>query len=122
MNSFSSFSFRTLFYGVLFFLLSQNTTYGQGKSTKIDSLLEHYYQGGKFVGVALVSDGSRIVLTKGFGLANRENKVSNEPRTLFRIASITKQFTAVLVMQLVETRQLALDGKISDYLPGFNGE
>ena len=122
MNSFSSFSFCTLFYGVLFFLLSQNTAYGQGEATKIDSLLEHYYQGGKFVGVALVSDGSRIMLKRGFGLANRDNKVSNKPHTIFRIASITKQFTAVLVMQLVETRQLALDGKISDYLPGFSRE
>ena len=45
-----------------------------------------------------------------------EWKISNTPDTKFRLGSITKQFTATLIMQLVEEGKVKLDGKLSDYL------
>ncbi|MDB5242452.1 MAG: serine hydrolase, partial [Spirosoma sp.] len=46
-------------------------------------------------------------------------KIPNTPDTRFRLGSITKQFTAMLIMQLVEQGKLKLDGKITDYLPDY---
>jgi CubicO group peptidase (beta-lactamase class C family) len=48
-----------------------------------------------------------------------EWNVANETDTKFRIGSITKQFTSMLILQLVETGKLKLDGKLSDYLPEY---
>ncbi len=45
--------------------------------------------------------------------------IPNTPETRFRLGSITKQFTATLIMQLVEQRKIKLDGKLSDYLPEY---
>lgn len=58
--------------------------------------------------VAIVQDG-RITYARGFGSAS--------PQTRFRIGSITKMFTAVAIMQLVEQRRVKLDAKVSEYLP-----
>jgi len=53
---------------------------------------------------------------------NREWNMLHEPDTKFRIASITKTFTAVLIMQLVETGKVDLDGKLIDYLPFYRND
>ncbi len=49
------------------------------------------------------------------GLANIENKIPNDTHTIFRAASITKQFTAVSILQLAEQGKLSLDDKLSNY-------
>ncbi|HET6891567.1 MAG TPA: serine hydrolase, partial [Pyrinomonadaceae bacterium] len=64
----------------------------------------------------------KVIYKKGFGLANMEWNIPNAPDTRFRLGSITKQFTATLIMQLVEQGKLKLDGKISDYLPEYRKE
>ncbi len=52
-------------------------------------------------------------------MANMEWNIPNTPDTKFRLGSITKQFTAMLIMQLVEQGKLKLDGKVTDYLPDY---
>ena len=52
-------------------------------------------------------------------MANMEWSIPNTPDTKFRLGSITKQFTAMLTLQLVEQGKIKLDGKISDYLPDY---
>lgn len=59
------------------------------------------------------------MLQKGYGLANQAAGTPNTPDTKFRIGSLTKQFTAALVMKLVEQGQLKLDGRVGDYLPDY---
>src|SRR5262249_17429298 len=54
-----------------------------------------------------------------FGGADIKNRVPNTPTTKFDIASLTKQFTAVLVLQQVEEGRIRLDGHVSDYLPWY---
>src|SRR6266496_5860643 len=56
--------------------------------------------------LAVVKDG-RLVYTRGYGWADRENKLPVKPTSLFRIASISKPFTAVAVLKLVELAKLA---------------
>lgn len=103
----------------LFFCFYPTPTNGQSKAHKIDQLLHTYAEYGRFNGAALVADESGILYKKGFGWANLEWERRNEPDTKFRLASITKQFTAMLIMQLVETGQLSLEAPISTYLPDF---
>src|ERR1051326_2116374 len=65
--------------------------------------------------LAVVKDG-RLVYTRGYGWADRENKVPVKPASLFRIASISKPFTAVAVLKLIEEQTLKLDALVWDLL------
>ena len=68
---------------------------------------------------ALMKDG-RIIFTKGYGWQNVEERIPVDPRTtLFRPGSISKLFTWVSVMQLVEQGKLDLDADINTYLKTF---
>jgi CubicO group peptidase (beta-lactamase class C family) len=67
----------------------------------------------------LVADGGKVIYKKGFGMANMEWEIPNQTDTKFRIGSVTKQFTATLVLQLTEEGKIKLDGKITDYLPDY---
>jgi len=86
---------------------------------KIGNLISKYNEYRYFNGCALVADKNQIIFEKGYGFANMEWGIQNEPDTKFRIGSITKQFTSMLVMQLVEQGKIKLDGKITDYLPYY---
>lgn len=100
-------------------LITYNNSAAQTKVQKIEALLGQYHEYGQFNGSALVAENGKIIFKKGFGMANMEWEIPNAPDTKFRVGSITKQFTAMLVMQLVEKGKLKLDGKITDYLPDY---
>ena len=59
-----------------------------------------------------------IVLARGYGLADVERGVAITPATSFRLASVTKQFTAAAILTLVEGGQLSLDDRLDNVLPG----
>lgn len=73
-------------------------------------------QGIPGVSIAVGRDG-KVVLAKGYGLANVEHQVPVNPETLFRTASICKMFTAVAVLQLADEGKLDLDTPVSEYFP-----
>jgi CubicO group peptidase (beta-lactamase class C family) len=100
-------------------LITATNATAQQNVQKIDALLKQYHEYGQFSGSILVADGGKVVYKKGFGMANMEWGIPNQPDTKFRIASITKQFTAALVLQLVEEGRIKLDGKLTDYLPDY---
>jgi CubicO group peptidase (beta-lactamase class C family) len=93
--------------------------FAQQNVQKIDALLKQYYDYGQFNGSILVAENGKVIYKKGFGMANMEWNIPNQPDTKFRIGSITKQFTAALILQLVEEGKIKLDGKITDYLPDY---
>jgi len=68
--------------------------------------------------VGLVHNG-KIVYKRGFGFADVESRESATPDTCYRIASISKTFTAIAIMQIAEQGKLHLDDKIHKYLPWF---
>jgi CubicO group peptidase (beta-lactamase class C family) len=103
----------------LFLVLLLASAYSQDKSQKIDEYMNKCYELGLFNGSVLVAEHGSVILKKGYGYANIEWKIPNEADTKFRLGSITKQFTAMLIMQLVEKGQIKLDGHISDYLPYY---
>ncbi|MFD2719734.1 serine hydrolase [Hymenobacter monticola] len=86
---------------------------------QLDDYVRQYEKAGLFMGTVLVADQGKVVLQKGYGLANRDKGTPNTPETKFRIGSLTKQFTAALVLQLAEQGKLRLDGKVADYLPSY---
>ena len=88
-----------------------------------DSLLDNYMQAQvavyDFSGAVLVAQKGKVIYEKAFGMANREWNIPNTVQTKFRIASITKQFTAAAILQLAEQGKLTLDDKLSKYFPDF---
>jgi len=70
------------------------------------------------VSVAVVKNG-RTVLAKGYGFADLENDVPATAETVYRIGSITKQFTSAAIMRLAEQGKLSLDDTLQKFLPDF---
>jgi CubicO group peptidase (beta-lactamase class C family) len=89
------------------------------KASAIDALLEAYSKAGAFNGSALVAEHGKVIFKKGYGLADFEWNVPNTPDTKFRLGSITKQFTATLVIQLVEEGKLSVETRLADLLPYY---
>ncbi|MCX6169695.1 MAG: serine hydrolase [Ignavibacteriales bacterium] len=104
---------------IVFSVFSQSLLYSQTKAEKIDQLISKYNEYRYFNGSALVADNFDVVLKKGYGFANMEWNIPNAPDTKHRLGSITKQFTSMLIMQLVEKGKIKLDGKLTDYLPYY---
>ena len=89
-------------------------------ATTIDGIVADAMRDGRTPGVSIaVARGGRLVYAKGHGLANVELNVPATPDTVFRIGSITKQFTAAAIMQLVEDGKMSLDDPIEKFLPDF---
>lgn len=86
---------------------------------KIDKLMAAYADCCAFTGTVLVSEQDAIIFKKGYGLADREWNIPNTPDVKFRIGSITKQFTSMLIMQQVAKGTIRLDAHLSDYLPYY---
>lgn len=86
---------------------------------KLDAYLTAYHDTNKFNGAALVARDGEVILEKGYGMANFEWQIANDPDTRFRLGSVTKQFTAMLVLQLVQEGKLSLDTPVSDVLPAY---
>ncbi len=99
-------------------ILSQ-AVFSQDKVQKINDLVNKYNELGQFNGAVLVDENGNVIYSKGVGYADMENKIPNKADTKFRLASVTKQFTATLIMQLVEKGKIKLDGKLSEYLPYY---
>lgn len=103
----------------ILFVISSAAQFAQSTAEKIDLLLSQYNENRLFNGSALIADNFETIFKKGYGLANMEWNIPNTPDTKFRIGSVTKQFTSMLIMQLVEKGKIKLDGKITDYLPYY---
>ncbi|NOQ25838.1 MAG: serine hydrolase [Bacteroidales bacterium] len=80
--------------------------------TKIDSYLNASVANG-FSGAVLVSIKGELILSKGYGWADRKNKIPNTSSTVFNIGSVSKQFTASAILKLVEQGKIKTSDKIS---------
>lgn len=92
---------------------------GPEKVTALRELCQATADTGLFSGAVLVVEGGKVIYKAGFGKANHEWEIPNSPDTRFRLASVSKQFCSMLVMQLVQEGKLKLDDKISDHLPYY---
>ena len=88
-------------------------------SQELNHLFAAAYPADQPGATVLVRRGSEILLHEGYGMADLELDVAIEPHMIFRIGSITKQFTAVAVLMLVEDGKLSLDQTIRQVLPDY---
>jgi CubicO group peptidase (beta-lactamase class C family) len=91
----------------------------EAASSAIDEILKSHAVAGEFNGTALVARDGLILYQRAFGFANREWNIPNDLTTKFEIGSMTKQFTAALILQYVNEGKINLDAHITDYLPYY---
>lgn len=85
-------------------------------------IFDYYAAEKNFSGAALVASDGTIEYLNGAGFANRQNGTTLTSKSKFRICSVTKTFTAVLIMQLYEQGKIDLNAPVSRYFPEYQGE
>jgi len=100
-------------------LLASAHVYSQTFETKVDSILQNKFQPDAPGGVFLVAKDGQPVYRKAFGKANVELNVDMKPEDVFEIGSMTKQFTAIAILMLMEEGKLKLDDDITRFIPDY---
>lgn len=111
---------KFLYYVLFLLFVVTNVTYGQLKF--VDKVIDSCIAKRNFNGVVLIAKNGKIDYLKYTGLANRHYNIPFSRKTRFQIFSVTKTFTAVLIMQLYEQGKIDLDSTISAYYPEYKGE
>lgn len=88
-------------------------------STKLEQYMDAQFAINDFSGTVLVSKNDSVLFKKAYGFADYEWKVKNVIDSKFSLASVSKQFTAVAILQLVENKKLSLEDPLSKYFAGF---
>ena len=88
-------------------------------SGEIDAVMSEIYKPGETGAAIIVRRDSRTIFRRGYGMADLELGVRVEPDMVFRLGSITKQFTATAILLLAEQGKLSLQDGIGKYLPAF---
>ena len=110
----------TIFSVSLFLLfLLPSVVHPQDKAAQIDEIMTAYHQNRQFNGSVLVAEHGDVLFKGGYGLANMEWDIPNTADTKHRIGSLTKQFTAMLIVQLAQEGTIELHIPIIRYLPEF---
>ena len=94
-------------------------TRGSFNGAALTAIAQHYASAKRFMGNVLVARGDQIVFEASFGYANLELNVLHSPLTKFRIASVTKPFTAAAIMALKGRELVKLESTVDMYLPDF---
>ena len=88
-------------------------------ANKADAIAQAYHDMGWFSGIVMMAENGNVNFKKSYGLADIENNIPNTTDTKFRIGSINKDYTAVLVLQQVQRGNISLDDKLSKFNLGF---
>src|SRR6266545_2211444 len=100
---------------LLLFCLAAALGRAQDITPKVDEYVKSYLDQNRFMGSVLIAKGGKVLVAKGYGMANLELDVPNTPQTRFRLGSITKQFTATAILQLEEKGKLSVHDPVSKY-------
>ncbi|MCC8410716.1 beta-lactamase family protein [Mucilaginibacter sp. UR6-1] len=102
---------------LIFFITVCQVVKGQSITARYDSLFNYLKAKDDFNGNVLIADRGKIVYQKSIGYAAFENKSLLNKNTMFNLASISKQFTAMGIMILIEQNKLSLDSKLDSFIP-----
>ena len=83
----------------------------------LNDLVQAWADDGRFMGSVLVMQNGKVLLDKGYGMADVTTGRPNRPDTAYRIGSITKQFTAAAILQLQDRGKLKIGDSVRTYLP-----
>jgi CubicO group peptidase (beta-lactamase class C family) len=108
----------------LAFSLLANISFAQQKDDKqlaadFEKMLSEQFKNNETGATALVTRKGQIIYKKAFGMANLEYNIPMKMDNIFRIGSITKQFTAVAILQLMEQGKLNLQDSITKFIPDY---
>ncbi len=98
---------------------SYTTAVTETESAKIEKLMQYSYENGIFNGVILVSQNSKPIYKSAFGFADKNNNRMLNESSVFYLASVSKQFTAMAIMILAEENKLSYNDNLSFYFPEF---
>lgn len=101
----------------LFFTLALARALTAQATSDLAAKADAYIKATGIPGSVLLAKSGKVVLARGYGLANIELDVPNKSETKFRLGSITKQFTAAAILQLQEKGKLRIEDPISRYIP-----
>lgn len=104
----------------IIFLLMAHLSFAQGLTQKLDSLFRANISPDKAGAALLLIKDGKTIYKKGFGLANIENKTSVTASTNFRMASVSKQFTAACIILLENRKLLSYEDNLLKFFPDFN--
>jgi CubicO group peptidase (beta-lactamase class C family) len=106
---------------IFLFAVSHFVTDAQNDSItrKLDEYLFAANKVNKFNGTALIAQNGKILLQKSYGYKNFTAHALNDSNTIFQIGSITKQFTATVILKLQEEGKLSVHDKLDKYFPQF---
>jgi CubicO group peptidase (beta-lactamase class C family) len=111
---------------LIFFVISSGFSQGNSKEfkslkTELSDYIEKEMKSYNVVGlsIALVDDQD-VIWSKGFGYADKANDLDASPKTIYRVGSVSKLFTSLAIMQLVEKNLLNIDDPINKYIPEFS--
>ena len=111
---------KLLFLFVVFcFIYCNPSSVARDFSSEMDRVMNHFTKLEFFSGVVLVAQEGKVLYAKAFGDANKDFHIPNTLHTPFELGSISKLFTGIAVMQLVEKGKIALDDPVQKHLPDF---
>jgi CubicO group peptidase (beta-lactamase class C family) len=109
--------YKNTYFLVIAALLIGQDMYGQTRAQKFDTLLTNLYNNGNFNGNVLVAEKGKVIYKKSFGFSNESTKSKLNENSIFELASVSKQFTAMAIVMLKERGKLSYDDKMSKHLP-----
>ncbi|MEO6102562.1 MAG: serine hydrolase domain-containing protein [Pseudoxanthomonas sp.] len=93
-------------------------THSKSPDSEVDGLMDRYDGAVPGASLLVIQDG-KLVVQRGYGLSDLEHGVEAGPTTNYRLASVTKQFTASAILLLAEDGKLALDDRLRHWLPSL---
>ncbi|MDY8137879.1 serine hydrolase [Aquimarina sp. 2201CG5-10] len=104
---------------ILVFFLFTASTFAQSLEQKFDDVLQEKYKSDTPGATVIITKKGETIYHKAFGLANMELSVPMKTNNVFEIGSITKQFTAVSILMLLEQGKLTIEDEITKYIPDY---
>lgn len=106
---------------LIFLLFLTNSSFAQkeNKERQLDSIFSMLNEQNQFSGTVLIAEKGNIVFEKAYGYSNEDSKKKNDTRTIYELASCSKQFTAAAIVLLKRQGKINYEDKISKYFPEF---
>lgn len=91
----------------------------QSLDARVERYLQPYLQTSNFSGAVLIARKGTVLLSRGYGLSNRDDAVPNTPDTVFHLASVSRIFTSAAIVLLEQQGRLSIEDRLSKYLPDW---
>ncbi|WP_299278189.1 serine hydrolase [uncultured Psychroserpens sp.] len=104
----------------IFFILCSSISLAQVNSAEIDRIINNVVKTNGPGAIVYVKQKGKVLYEKAFGKSNIELNVDMKTKNTFNIASISKEFTAMSILQLMEKGKLSLEDNLNKYLPNYS--